>query len=141
MENSAKHGNRRGRKARVAARAKTATKVQPFIKRKIPLSEMCSDEGLQIIEDNADTILKEIGIEFQGDKEVLTLFKGAGADIKGTRVRFEKGMLRAILKTAPSEYMQHARNSSRSVVIGGSNLVIAPVYGPCLLYTSPSPRD
>ena len=125
-----KERSRKGREARRTARLNSSIKTQPYIKRRIPLTEMCSEEGLEKIESNADTILKEIGIEFRGDEEVLTLFKSAGADVKGSRVRFEKGMARKILETAPEQYMQHARNKERSVIIGGNNLVIAPVYGP-----------
>lgn len=35
-----------------------------------------------------------------------------------------------MIKTAPSQYTQHARNPERNVVVGGNNLVFAPVYGP-----------
>jgi trimethylamine--corrinoid protein Co-methyltransferase len=121
---------RRGRSARHAARSENTALTQPYIKRNIPLTELCSEEGLEIIEANADTILEEIGIEFTDDDEVLALWRDAGADVQGTRVRFPKGLLRGLLKTAPSEYVQHARNPARNVVIGGTNLVIAPVYGP-----------
>ncbi len=130
MSATAQRASRRGRSARRAARAESTTVSQPYITRNIPLTELCSEEGLEIIEANADTILKEIGIDFTDDDEVLELWKDAGADVQGTRVRFEKGMLQGLLKTAPSEYTQHARNPARNVVIGGKNLVIAPVYGP-----------
>ncbi len=42
---------------------------------------------------------------------------------------FEPGHLREILKTAPREFTQHARNPARSVQIGGNNVVFAPAYG------------
>jgi trimethylamine--corrinoid protein Co-methyltransferase len=45
------------------------------------------------------------------------------------RVRFEPGMLREILATAPAEFVQHARNPARSVRIGGGSVVFAPAYG------------
>jgi trimethylamine--corrinoid protein Co-methyltransferase len=35
-----------------------------------------------------------------------------------------------LCKTAPSSFVQHARNPARNVTIGGNNLVLAPVYGP-----------
>jgi trimethylamine--corrinoid protein Co-methyltransferase len=123
-------GARRGRDARRAARAETSAITQPYIIRNIPFTELCSEEGLEIIEANADTILQETGIEFRDDEEVLQLWRNAGADVVGERVRFPKGLLRGLLKTAPSEFTQHARNPERNVVIGGKNLVFAPVYGP-----------
>ncbi|NQV44215.1 MAG: trimethylamine methyltransferase family protein, partial [Rhodospirillales bacterium] len=133
MNNIAEGGRRSrggGRDARKALRESQKVKSAPYITRKIPYLELCSEEGLVTIENNADTILQEIGIEFRDDAEVLGLWKDAGADVDGERVRFPKGMLREILKTAPSEFTQHARNPERNVQIGGGNTVFAPVYGP-----------
>ena len=101
-----------------------------YIKRQVPVYEVLSEEGLALIEANADTVLQETGIEFRDDAEALAMWKEAGADVKGERVRFPKGLCRELLKTAPSQFTQHARNPARSVEIGGSNTVFAPVYGP-----------
>ncbi len=121
---------RRGRDARRAARASAAAVAAPFIQRGLPLMELASPEAIDVIEANADTILEEIGVEFREDPESLALFKDAGADVRKERVRFPKGMLRGILKSAPSQFTQLARNPARSVEIGGGNTVFAPVYGP-----------
>jgi trimethylamine---corrinoid protein Co-methyltransferase len=45
-------------------------------------------------------------------------------------VRFPKGLVRELLRTAPAEFVQHARNPERSVRIGGNATVFVPVYGP-----------
>ena len=120
-----------GRAGRREARGQTATAAAPFIERNIPYVEILSEENLQLIEHNADRLLAEIGIDFLEDPEVLDLFNEAGADIDGTRVRFPTGMCRQIIQaTAPSEYVQHARNPSRSVTIGGKRTVLVPAYGP-----------
>ncbi len=123
--------SRRGRAARREQREGGQHGVgRPYISRNIPIIDFLTDEGLEIIEANADTILQEIGIEFRDDPETLAIWKDAGADVKGDRVRFPKGMLREICKTAPAQFTQHARNPARNVEIGGNNLVFAPVYGP-----------
>src|SRR5215510_6609444 len=122
---------RGGAEARRAARGKPKIEQLPFITRKIPVVDVLGEEGLQIIERNADTILAEVGIEFHGDEECLKLWKDAGADVRGTRIHFPRGLARSIVqKTAPREYVQHARNSARNVTIGGKGTVFAPVYGP-----------
>ncbi len=122
---------RGGAEARRAARGKPKIEQLPFITRKIPVVDILGEEGLQIIENNADTILEEVGIIFHGDDECLKLWKDAGADIRGTRVHFPRGLARSIVqKTAPREYVQHARNPARNVTIGGKGTVFAPVYGP-----------
>ena len=96
-----------GRAGRREARANAGPASAPFIQRKIPYVEILSEEGLQLIEDNADRLLEEVGIDFLDDPDVLELFKAAGANIDGTRVRFPRGMCREIIQaTAPSEYVQ-----------------------------------
>jgi trimethylamine--corrinoid protein Co-methyltransferase len=121
---------RRGRDARRAARAQRAGVSIPYITRNLPLTEILTEEGLAIIEHNAETVLEEIGIEFRGHARALELLKGAGCDVKGERVRFPRGLARQLVSTVPSEYLQHARNPERSVHIGGKSTVFAPVYGP-----------
>jgi trimethylamine---corrinoid protein Co-methyltransferase len=120
---------RRGREARKAARLLRAASSIPYISRNIPPTNLLSEEALVIIEANAETILQEIGIEFRDYPLAHALFKAAGADSKGDRIRFPKGLARSLCKTAPSTYIQHARNSARNVEIGGNKTVFAPVYG------------
>jgi trimethylamine--corrinoid protein Co-methyltransferase len=91
---------------------------------------MLSDEGAEIIENNAETILEEIGIEFKDDPEALDILREHGADVQGQRVHFPRGLCREYCQKAPSEFTQHARNPARSVEIGGNKTVFAPVYGP-----------
>jgi trimethylamine--corrinoid protein Co-methyltransferase len=129
-ETATESPRRRGRNARREARESKQTISNPYITRKIPLTEILNEEGLQIIEANAETILQEIGIEFREDLEALQIWKDAGADVKGELVRIPKGMARKMIEAAPSEFIQHARNPARSVQIGGDALVFAPVYGP-----------
>lgn len=102
----------------------------PFIRRGISAFDMLSAEGLEIIEANAETILEEIGIEFRGDAEVLAIWKDAGADVDGERVRLPKGMARQLVSTAPRRFTQLARNPARDIGIGADAVVFAPVYGP-----------
>jgi trimethylamine---corrinoid protein Co-methyltransferase len=119
-----------GREAKRAARTARSAHSVPYITRKIPCYEVLGEEGLSIIERNADTILEEIGIDFRDDAEALTLFRNAGCDVKGERVHFPRGLARQLVQaTAPREFTQHARNPARSVLIGGANTVFAPAYG------------
>ena len=119
-----------GRAARRESRATKVTAAAPYLIRGIPCQEVLNEEGLARIEANADQLLQDIGIEFRDDEEVLELWRGAGADVRGHRVRFPKGLLRQLIATAPAQFTQHARNPARNVEIGGDNIVFAPVYGP-----------
>lgn len=119
-----------GRAARQAKRSGGGAKAPAYITRKVGYFEVFDEEGLATIERNADIILKEIGIEFRDDPETLQIWKDAGADVQGERVRFEEGMLRKIIKdSAPSVITQHARNAERTVKIGDGNTVLVPAYG------------
>lgn len=122
---------RRGRRARHAAIASEQGPRAPYINRQIAAIDILTEEGLSVIEANADTILREIGMEFRGDPELLDILKDAGVDVEGERARFEPGMARQIIQSsAPKSFTQHARNPANSVVIGGSSTVLAPSWGP-----------
>ncbi len=128
---------RGGADARRAARTSTTVKHAGFIRRAIKTYEPFSDEQLELIERNAETVLQETGIDFYEDEEAVRMWKDAGADVKPSaadprrfRVRFPKGLVRSLIKTAPREYVQHARNPANNVMIGGNSTVFAPVYGP-----------
>ena len=131
-------GNRRtgGREGRRAVRLSHQVERLPFLTRSLAPFEVLGEEGLSLIERNADTILQEVGIEFRGDQEALRLLRDAGADVEGERVRFPRGMCRQIVQaTAPRQFTQYARNEANNVEIGGTHTVFAPNYG------SPFVRD
>ncbi|MEZ5282664.1 MAG: trimethylamine methyltransferase family protein [Acidimicrobiales bacterium] len=119
-----------GRDARRALRS-TATKASAaFLTRKIKPYELVSDEGLELLEYNADTLLEQVGVEIRDYPAALAYFGNAGADVDGTRVRFPRGLCRQLVQgNAPSVYTQHARNPLRDVQIGGDAMVFAPNYG------------
>jgi trimethylamine--corrinoid protein Co-methyltransferase len=100
-----------------------------YITRKIPYFEFCDEEALVSIENHADWLLQEIGIEFRDDPEALKIWREAGADVVGERVRLPQGMARSLCQTIPSEFTQLARNPNNSVKIGGKHMVFAPNYG------------
>lgn len=130
-EASPRRARRRSRDARRASRAGAQTPYVPYITRRLPCYEVLDEEGLALIERNADKILEEIGIEFRDDPEALEILKQGGAEVDGQRVRFPAGLCRSIIQaSAPNEFVQHARNPERSVKIGGKHTVLVPAYGP-----------
>jgi trimethylamine---corrinoid protein Co-methyltransferase len=127
---------RRGRSARREARLAGALESMPYLTRTLAPVEVVSQEGLELIEHNADRLLAEVGIEVANYPEALEIFRGAGAEVDGTRVRFPPGMCRTLVRrSAPRVFTQAARNAERSVVIGDPHVVLAPAYG------SPFVRD
>lgn len=120
---------RRGRGARRAERQTRDSIGLPYITRNLPPHDILSEAALVRIEETADRLLAEIGIEFRDDPAALALWRRAGAELDGVRVRFPPGLLREVLATAPAEFTQLARNPARSVRIGGDAVVFAPAYG------------
>jgi trimethylamine---corrinoid protein Co-methyltransferase len=132
------HTGRRGggRAARQAARLHAAVETVPFITRTLAPVEVVSEEGLSLIEENADTILEQVGIDFREAPDARALLQEAGAEVDGERVRFPRGLARQVVQaTAPGTFTQVARNPANSVEIGGTSTVFAPAYG------SPFVRD
>ncbi len=121
-----------GRAARQAARAAGAAVEQSsFLTSKLTPFEVLGEEGLSLIEENADTVLEQVGMEIVDYPGALDIFREGGADVDGTRVRFPRGLCRSLItEHAPAEFTQLARNPSRSVRLGGVHTVFAPVYGP-----------
>ena len=121
-----------GRKAHTAARKleekKLAENSPAYVKRKIPYYDFLDEEALVRIEDHADWLIQEIGIEFRDDPVALDIWREAGADVDGVRVRLPNGMARELCKSIPTQFTQHARNPKYNVEIGGKNAVFSPVH-------------
>jgi len=122
---SAARDRRRQRRAAAASAPSTA-----YVARRIPTFDLLDEDGLQRIEATAERILAEVGIDFRGgDDRAIELWRQAGAEVDGDNVRFPPGLLAEVLRTAPAQFTQIARNPERSVEIGGANVVFAPAYG------------
>lgn len=112
-----------------------AAAAPPYITRALPWYAMADEEALDRIETRAFALIERVGIEFRDDPKALEVWRNAGAEVDGTRVRAAPELIRGLLANAPAEFTQVARNPARSVRIGGRHQVFAPVYG------SPFVRD
>ena len=91
--------------------------------------DILSEEDVQAIHEQAMTILEEIGVDFLHPR-ARDLFKQAGMKVEDERVRFDPGFVLEQAAKAPAQFDLQARNPKRSVILGGDNMVTAPVYGP-----------
>ena len=120
-----------GAAARRAARSGGGPGQQlTYIRRKIKVYEVLDEEGSLSSRGTPTRSLKRSASYSATTPRHWQLWKEAGADVKGERVHFPRGLPRSLLKTAPKVFTQHARNPDRSVHIGGDATVFAPVYGP-----------
>ena len=104
-----------GGAARRAERTAVSVETARYIERNIPNFEVLTEEALDVIESNAETILAEVGVNFVENPAALERWREAGAEVTGERVRIPRGLARKLISTAPSRITQHARNPDRSV--------------------------
>jgi len=122
-------GGRRsgGRDSRRALRAAPQISL-PALIRNIPTYDILPTEAVELIHDESMKILEEVGCEFRDD-QAPALWKAAGADVTGTRVRIDRALLMHLISTVPPEFTLHARNPERTVKVGGKNQIFVPMYG------------
>jgi len=95
----------------------------------LPVCQFLAEEEVERIHQASMRILSEFGIAFY-DEESRSILGKHGAKVQGDMVTFEPGLVNQYLAKAPSQYIQLARNPKNNLVIGGNNMVFAPVYGP-----------
>ena len=116
-----------GREGRRALRAAPMASF-PTLVREIPVYNLVPDEAVELIHSESLKILEEVGCEFRDD-EALDMWKQAGADVSGTRVRIDRALLMELVGKVPPEFTLNARNPERTVRVGGKNTVFVPMYG------------
>jgi trimethylamine---corrinoid protein Co-methyltransferase len=91
--------------------------------------DLLSGEEVAAVHKQAMTILQEIGVDFLHER-ARQIFSKAGMPVEGNRVRLEEAMVMELVAKTPPTFELQARNPARTVVLGGDNVVTAPVYGP-----------
>ncbi len=117
-----------GAAGRRKARLKAPIVYPATTVRKIPTYDVLSVDGLEAIDNHAMGILESIGIEFRDDTSAQ-IWKDAGADVVGHRVRIPRDLIRKLLSSIPGEFDYNARNPERTVRVGGHNMIFGPAYG------------
>ena len=87
-----------GRAARRAARTAQGEVSKPFLTRRLDPVEVLDEDGLLQIEENAETIMSEVGIAFQDFPEALEMWRSAGAEVNGDLVKFPRGLCRSLVQ-------------------------------------------
>lgn len=117
------------RRERRAQRATAAApkRMQPITYR-LPLYELLRADELDRIHDVSMQILGEHGIDFYDD-EARAILAEHGAEVRGDTVFFTPDLIERYVGKAPAQFTQLARNPQNNIVIGGDQVVFAPVYG------------
>ena len=120
---------RRSRKSWSDATGQITAPASPFIKRSLPFFDVLDKEKIETLERHVDWLIEDVGIAFRDDPVALDLWRAEGAKLDGDIIRAPADWIRSLCAKAPNKFTQIARNSKRSVEIGGNNQVFAPIYG------------
>jgi len=97
----------------------------------MPLQPMwsLSEDELQKLHNATLSILDTEGVAFLSEK-AIAVFKENGFRIDGETVYFTAEQIKTALAHCPGSFTVHARNPKKNVVIGGTDIVCSPIYGP-----------
>ncbi|WP_293864249.1 trimethylamine methyltransferase family protein [uncultured Alsobacter sp.] len=120
----------RGRRGRRGGRSEGAAPAQPWQQPRLPFAPVpaVSEDQLEAIHQASLVVLEEIGMDFLHD-EARRILKEAGADVDpgSERVRLPRQLVEAQIGLAPKNFTLHARNSARSLEIGGNAVAFGSV--------------
>ena len=120
----------RGARRRRAVERGGGSAAPPAGQPKLPFAplDLVSRDELESIHQAALEVLKEIGVDFLHD-EARAMLSEAGADVDpaSRRVRFDPALVEAHIGLAPKEFMLHARNPARNLMIGGRHVAFGSV--------------
>lgn len=116
------------RDARRAMRKAPDLAMLPSLARNLPYCEPMDPEQIARIDDASMAILEEVGVVFRDDI-ALEDWRKAGADVRGERVHLDRGLVRELIASIPSEWTFRARNIEKSLPFGGKHSIFVPMTG------------
>ncbi|MEE2717814.1 MAG: trimethylamine methyltransferase family protein [SAR324 cluster bacterium] len=114
-----------------ARRRFTAERRDPMLgtlSRNLPIVEPLDPEQVERIDHESMRILEEVGVIFR-DPIALEDWKQAGARVDGERVYFDRGHIRELIASIPSNITLHARDPKKTVQLGGPHSIFVPMTG------------
>ena len=128
MSTESKRTRSGGRAARQSIRSIRDIKMLPGLTRKIPLCEVMGGAQVEMIDNASMDILENVGVQFR-DPIALEDWRKVGAKVVGEMVYLDRGLVRDLIATIPSDFTYHARNPENNVRLGGPHSVFVPMTG------------
>ncbi len=120
---------RGGRSSRRTMREDVRETMLPGMTRGIPLMEPMSHAQVEKIDAASMDILENVGVVFRDDQAIRD-WQSVGADIRdGDRVHLDRGLVRELIKTIPSDFTYHARDPKKNIRLGGPHSMFIPMTG------------
>jgi trimethylamine--corrinoid protein Co-methyltransferase len=117
-----------GRNARRSQRMTTDSRMLPGLTNVLPHCEVMDGAQVERIDNASMDILENVGVVFRDDI-ALADWKRVGADVRGERVHLDRGLVRQLIATIPSDFTYHARNPANNVRLGGRHSIFVPMTG------------
>ena len=117
-----------GRSARRAARSTYDFTMLPGLKNALPLCEVMDGAQVERIDAASMDILENVGVVFRDDI-ALADWRKAGARVEGETVFLDRGLVRELIATIPSDFTYHARNPAKNIRLGGRHAMFVPMTG------------
>ncbi|MEO1549187.1 MAG: trimethylamine methyltransferase family protein [Pseudomonadota bacterium] len=117
-----------GRAARRALRTAPKVDMLPGLTNALPLCEMMDESQVERIDAASMDILENVGVQFR-DPIALADWEKAGAKVVEERVYLDRGLVRDLIRTIPSNFTYHARDPKKNVHLGGRSSVFVPMTG------------
>lgn len=117
-----------GRATRRARRSAVDVTMLPGLKNTLPWCELMDGSQLERIDNASMDILENVGVVFR-DAIALADWKAAGAKVVDETVYLDRGLVRDLVATIPSDFTYHARDPNKNVRLGGRNSIFVPMTG------------
>ncbi len=117
-----------GRSARRAQRTAPQFDMLPGLTGNTPLCEVMDGSQVERIDNASMDILENVGVQFR-DPIALEDWKGAGAKVVDEMVFLDRGLVRELIATIPSNFTYHARDPQKNVRLGGRHSIFVPMTG------------
>ena len=117
-----------GRAARRAVRTAHDFSMLPGLENTLPHCEIMSGAQVERIDAASMDILENVGVVFRDDI-ALDDWRRAGARVIGETVFPDRGLIRDLIATIPSDFTYTARNPARNLRLGGRHAMFIPMTG------------
>lgn len=117
-----------GRASRRALRTAPNVSMLPGLRNTLPWCEIMDGSQVERIDSASMDILENTGVIFRDDI-ALTDWKAAGAKVDGETVYLDRGLVRDLIATIPSDFTYHARDPRKNVRLGGRHSIFVPMTG------------
>ena len=128
VQDTPKRSRSGGRSARRALRTAPNHAMLPGLTNTLPWCEVMDGAQVEKIDAASMDILENVGVVFRDDI-ALADWKAAGAKVVGDTVFPDRGLVRDLIATIPSDFTYHARDPKKNVRLGGRHSIFVPMTG------------